>query len=128
MLFKIDENLPIEEPALLRRYGHDATTVFDEALQGSPDTLIAEVCRREQRALITLDLDFADIRAYPPESSSGSIVLRLTQLDKSHVLAALERIVSIFERETLRGRLWIVDEARVRNRGAEAPVQEDDEN
>lgn len=112
---------------LLRRHGHDATTVFDEALQGSPDTAIAAACRHEQRALITVDLDFADIRQYPPALSPGCIVLRLGHLDKAHVLMAPERVAPILQHEALRERLWIVDETKVRIRGAGTPALEDDE-
>ena len=63
MRFKLDENLPIELAELFRRSGHDAQTVFDEELAGAEDAEIASVCIRERRAIVTLDMDFADIRA-----------------------------------------------------------------
>src|SRR5215207_3502258 len=118
MLFKIDENLPVEAAILLRRNGHDTATVCDESLQGHPDEHIAEACRREQRVLITLDVDFSDIRTYPPEKSPGCVGLRLSRLDKTHVLTVLERTIPMFQQEPLSGHLWIVDEARLRIRGA----------
>ncbi len=34
MKFKIDENLPQEVAAVLRGSGHDAVSVFDQALSG----------------------------------------------------------------------------------------------
>jgi hypothetical protein len=34
---------------------------------GHSDAEIAQVCQREARVLVTMDLDFADIRAYPPQ-------------------------------------------------------------
>ncbi len=68
MKFKIDENSPVEVANLLTEQGHDALTVFQEHLDGAPDSYISIVCRREKRALITLDTDFADIRAYPPQN------------------------------------------------------------
>jgi predicted nuclease of predicted toxin-antitoxin system len=77
MRFKVDENLPTELTQLLVERGHDAHTVLDQRLGGSPDARIAEVCKREDRALITLDLGFADIRAYPPADYSGLVVFRL---------------------------------------------------
>ena len=55
MKFKIDENLPIEAALLLKGDGHDAVTIMEQNLSGTPDPNIAEVCRREGRALITLD-------------------------------------------------------------------------
>ena len=67
MRFKLDENLPIDVAQLLIQHGHDAKTVYDEALDGAKDEQIGEVCLNEERAFVTLDIDFADIRAYPPE-------------------------------------------------------------
>ena len=65
--FKIDESLHSEMAPFLRSQGHDAVTVWDEGLRGSSDTNLAKAYRAEGRTLVTLDLDFADIRAYPPE-------------------------------------------------------------
>ena len=67
MKFKIDENLPVEVLDLLNAAGHDALTVLDQNLIGEIDRTIMDVCKQEERALITLDLDFADMRSYPPE-------------------------------------------------------------
>ena len=66
MRFKIDKNLPIEVAEILRAAGHDAATVNDEALGGALDPDRAAVLKRDSRALVTLDLGFADIRSYPP--------------------------------------------------------------
>ena len=84
---------------------------------GEPDPSVAEVCSAEGRTLVTLDTDFADIRAYPPSEYAGIVVLRLRQQDKAHVLGVLHRIRPLLENEPLRGLLWIVDEERVRVRG-----------
>jgi predicted nuclease of predicted toxin-antitoxin system len=75
MKFKIDENLPVEVATALRGAGHDAFSVVDQGLRGQVDATIAEVCKREGRALVTLDLDFANVQAYPPAEYSGLIVL-----------------------------------------------------
>lgn len=64
--FKVDENLPREAQALRLSVGHDAQTVHEERLVGHPDATIFDICLREDRVLITLDLDFSDIRQYPP--------------------------------------------------------------
>ena len=62
MKFKVDENLPIEAAELLRQAGYEATTVHEEKLSGSTDLNLASICQQESRALVTLDVDFADIR------------------------------------------------------------------
>jgi len=68
---KFDENLPSDLGALLCADGHDAHSVLDEDLRGAADPAIAKVCQDEQRILITLDLDFAHIKNYPPQDYPG---------------------------------------------------------
>jgi len=116
MRFKTDENLHPEAADLFRQNGHDALTVYDQGLRGHDDGDIAAVCRCEQRALVTLDLDFSDLRVYPPAEYSGIIVLRLHDQSRPAVLRVLQRILPLFAAEPLAGNLWIVDEAQVRVR------------
>jgi len=81
---------------------------------GRPDPDIAAVCLAEKRAIITLDLDFADIRTYPPASYAGLVVLRVSSQDREHVLAVCRGLLPMFETEVLAGALWIVEDERVR--------------
>ena len=117
MKFKIDENLPVEVADLLRLAGHDAMTVREQHLVGQADPNVALVCQREERVLVTLDTDFADMRIYPPEQFSGLIVLRLRRQDKPHVLEIFTRLMRVFSSELLERHLWIVEEERIRIRG-----------
>ena len=112
MRFKVDENLPREACDLLKRAGHDATGVSQQGLGGADDARIYQVCQDEQRALLTLDVDFANLQAYDPKSSSGVIVLRLARQDRQRVLDALASPLPVLEREPLEKRLWIVEEER----------------
>ena len=73
MRFKIDENLPAEVSELLQASKHDAMTIIDQHMVSELDPRVASVCRFEERALITLDLDFSDIRTYPPTSIRESL-------------------------------------------------------
>jgi len=115
--FKVDENLPLEVAELLVSGGHDAVTVPQQKMGGTSDLMVATVCRQEDRAVVTLDLDFADIRGYPPADYPGIIVLRLFRIDKARLVAAIRRLLPIFNQEPLSGKLWIVDDTRVRIRG-----------
>lgn len=116
MRFKIDENLPIEAASVFQQAGHDAQTVLQQQLGGAPDHTITQVCQREGYALVTLDTDFGDIRAYPPEEFHGIIVLHLQRPVTSNVITHLERLVPILTREPLEGHLWIAEEGRLRIR------------
>lgn len=116
MRFKIDENLPIEAAEMLADEGHDALTVLDQQMSGDTDDQIAAVCQREKRVVVSLDLDFADIRVYPPKDFAGLIVLRLKKHDKIHVLEVIQRLLKAITAEPIENRLWIVDENRLRIR------------
>ena len=116
MKFKLDENRPVELAESLGKAGLDAVTVVAQDLGGRPDRDIISVCRNEDRALITLDVGFADIRLYPPESYPGLIVLRLARQDTPHVLALAAQLPELLQREAIDGCLWIVEEHRVRIR------------
>lgn len=56
MKFKLDENLSPSLAAVFAAAGHDAHSVVEQALGGQPDERVIDVCRRERRMLITLDL------------------------------------------------------------------------
>lgn len=116
MRFKLDENLPIEAANLLQQTGHNAETVHAEQLAGVNDQHLSEVCQQEQRILITLDLGFADIRNYPPEEYPGFVVLRSKRQDKPTILTIIQNLVGTFEKEDVAGKLWIVEEKRIRIR------------
>ena len=117
MRFKLDENLPAELAVELRGKGHDAHSVLDEHLGGATDQSIAVVCQNERRILITLDLDFANIRSYPPQFYHGIIILRLSRQDRNAVLAMTPRILELLQTEAISQRLWIMDENKTRIRG-----------
>jgi len=91
--FKVDENLPVEVAEYLRQAGYDTETVGEEGISGTSDAVLAEVCQIEKRVLLTLDTDFSDIRAYPPEQFSGLVVLRLRRQDKPSVLKVVARLI-----------------------------------
>lgn len=116
MKFKVDENLPVELAFVLREAGHDAMTVLEQSLGGSVDPRVAEVCKREGRCLVTLDLDFSNVQTYPPSEYPGLVVLRLHRQDKIYALAVFERVIPLLVTEPLVGTLWIVDETQVRVR------------
>ena len=120
MRFKVDENLPIDVADLLTSAGHNALTVFDQRLVGEADNRILDICQEEERTLITLDIDFSDMRSYPPEKYFGLIVLRLHRQDKGHVLETIRRIIPLLEEEKIERHLWIVEENRIRVRGKES--------
>jgi len=117
MKFKTDENLPVEVAEAMRAAGHDAVSVLEQNLGGWADPGVAEICRSEGRVLVSLDADFADVRAYPPQDYPGILVIRLKRQDKDSILAVVPRILRMLQLETIEHHLWIVTGERVRIRG-----------
>ncbi|MGH9665573.1 MAG: DUF5615 family PIN-like protein, partial [Bryobacteraceae bacterium] len=109
MKLKIDENLPAECAAILSHGGLQADTVADEGLTGADDSALAAKSQSEGRILVTLDLDFANIRAYPPAEFAGIIVLRPKRQDKQSVLALVRRLTFVLANRPPAGGLWIVE-------------------
>jgi len=113
---KTDENLPVEAADILRAEGHDVLTVNEQGLGGVCDADLAAVCRSEGGVLISLDVDFSDIRIQAPGTHPGIVVLRMSRQDKASILSVVRRLVTSLGAEQVVGRLWIVDERRIRVR------------
>ena len=60
--FKLDENLSRYLRRDIEALGHDVDTAADESLIGKPDDDVARAAKDAGRILLTLDLDFADLR------------------------------------------------------------------
>jgi predicted nuclease of predicted toxin-antitoxin system len=73
---KLDENLSRRLKDEIAALGYDAVTAGDERLLGRSDIVIAEAARAEGRVLLTLDLEFADMRKHPPGSHPGIVLFR----------------------------------------------------
>lgn len=108
--------MPIDAAPLLRGAGYECHTVYDERLAGAADPDVLSACRAEARVLLTLDLDFSDVRAYPPGTHPGIVVLRPRVPDRDSVLALPHRVLPLFATEPVGGALWIVGPERVRIR------------
>lgn len=116
MKFKVDENLPAEYAAILRDSGCEADTVGEESLSGSEDDVLFRHCCSGGRVLITLDVDFANVRAYPPESHCGIVVLRSKSQDKATLIGLLKRVLPTLVKRSPEKQLWIVEQDRIRYR------------
>jgi len=84
-----------------------------------PDPQLISVCMTEGRVLVTLDTDFGNILAYPPDRLPGIIVIRTDDQSKPALLSLLPRFISALEVESINHKLWIVEKHRIRIRGLE---------
>ena len=116
MLVKLDENLGRSHVELLRNAGHEADRIYDEGLSGETDSAVWERVCAEGRFFITLDLDFSDVRRYPPGSHQGILLLRARSRSRRAALQVLQRVLSEQQLDNLSGCLAVADEAHTRIR------------
>jgi predicted nuclease of predicted toxin-antitoxin system len=123
MRLKTDENLGLRVVDMLRQAGHDVRSVVDQGIQGAPDQNVIDLCHRENRGLVTMDLEFGNPLVFKPSDYSGIAILRLprgsTPDDLSGVVHTL--VIGLAQGE-IGGKLWIVQRGRIRQ------YQEQDDN
>ncbi len=120
MKFLVDADLSPETAAFLRRLSFDAKSLIEMRLGGLEDGEVIQLARKEQRAVITFDLDFGEIFYFSEQKQRGSvIVLRLEDQrienvnavleaflrrwkDKRTIKAAIERKLVILEQDRFR--------------------------
>jgi len=118
MVFLVDANLPRSLVDLISSLGHRVEFVRDIGMADAPDSAISEHAQKTGSILLTRDLDFADIRNYPPEDYAGIVVFRLPD---DAVATEIVRVAERFLRgpsftPQISGHLAIVEQDRVRFR------------
>jgi hypothetical protein len=101
---KLDENLGLSAIELLRHAGYAAERVYDEGLSGAKDPVVWQRVCQEHRFFITLDLDFADIRRFPPGSHPG---VPFAQAEEPQPRCRLERVAAGLARVSFANPQWV---------------------
>lgn len=115
MRLKLDENLGRSAAGLLRHAGHDVATIAEQELWGTADRALIEICLAERRCLVTLDMDFGNPLLLNPSDYAGIAVLRLPpRPSHENLLETIQTLIGGIARETIEGRLWIVQRGRIR--------------
>ena len=119
MKLKLDENLSRHLKPVLTELGHDVLTAADEDLLSRPDTEVATRATGEGRILLTLDIEFADLRKYPPGSHPGIVLFRPGTLGPLSVNRFVEQFARSTDLATLSGCVAVVEPHGVRVRQPE---------
>jgi predicted nuclease of predicted toxin-antitoxin system len=115
-LLKLDENLAQSHVDYLNAAGYSAERVTEEGLSGADDVVVWQRAVAEGRLFLTLDLDFADVRRFPPGSHPGILLLRPRNRSRDAVLEILRRVVQEQPLNTLAGCFAVADSNHTRIR------------
>ena len=116
---KIDEDLPRVIAQMLRSRGHDAASVREQGLQGTPDAALWGEIQAEGRCLVTADKGFADLRRYAPGSHAGIVLLRSRDQSRHSFLALAVLAADRLNRGSMIGTIAVVTEHGIRVRRPE---------
>ena len=115
MNLKLDENLGERGADLFRAASHDVATIHGQQMCSATDEEVIAACHDEARCLVTLDLDFGNPLRFPPWEYSGIAVLRLPpKPSDADLWSACHTLIGGLIRESIAGKLWIVQRARIR--------------
>jgi len=117
----LNANLSHETASFLRDLGFDALCLLEEGLGAITDEEVVELAKKENRIIITFDLDFGQLYHFREEGKIGVVILRLKDQTVEATNAVLGRFFDDFKgKETqLQKSLVIVEEDRYRRYSAE---------
>nr|VFK13867.1 MAG: Predicted nuclease, contains PIN domain, potential toxin-antitoxin system component [Candidatus Kentron sp. LPFa] len=120
MDFLLDANMPRAAQRVLTEAGHFAKHVRELGLGNASDEVIDWFAQVEGLILVTRDLDFSDVRNYPPENSAGRLVLRVDDTSTAREIALLlQRFLALPQLVSqIPGHLVVLDNNRARFRPA----------
>lgn len=106
MKFLIDENVRKEIIDFIKGLGYDVLL----APQGSKDEEIAKIAKEEDRIILTHDIHFADILAYPPKEFNGIIRIRIHPPNAETIITALKNLLQKLPLSEIDKKLIILEE------------------
>ena len=114
MKLKLDENVDLRVVTFLRLAGHDVETVPSQGLTSAPDVELINVCRQEERCLVTADRGFGNRMRFNPSEYAGIVVIRLTSRPNfTDWREAIETLILGLEQAEVFGKLWIIRQGTI---------------
>lgn len=116
MKFLADMGVSMTTVDALRQIGEEAIHLREEGLQRLPDSDILEKAKREQRVVLTFDLDFGDLLAAGGGGTPSVVLFRLRNQTPDSVTPRLISVLKACRVDLERGAIVIVEDDRYRLR------------
>jgi predicted nuclease of predicted toxin-antitoxin system len=116
MRFLADMGVSQQVIEWLRTKGHDAVHLREEGLQRLPNGEIFQKAGREQRVVLTFDLDFGEILAASAGQVVSVVLFRLRNTRADFVIQRLDAVLNQSRAELSQGAIVVVEDGRHRVR------------
>jgi len=100
----------------LRSQQHDAVHAYQIGFATAPDEEIFEHAIREERIIITADLDYTRLLVYSRLSKPGLILFRGGNYSETEMLNLLKLVMTSVPNNELENSIIVVDSKRIRKR------------
>jgi predicted nuclease of predicted toxin-antitoxin system len=121
MHIKVDEDIPPIAASWLRDQNHQASTVVEQGMGGWKDDQLWVRVQAEQQFLLTADKGFGDIRAFPPGTHGGILLLRPDEDGIRPILDLLQMVLRQVDLSQLLGTIAVATPRGLRIRRPQAP-------
>jgi predicted nuclease of predicted toxin-antitoxin system len=116
MKLLLDMGVAPRTAEFLRMHGHDAVHLRELGLVKLPDPEIVRLAERENRVIVTFDLDFSRIVALGRLAQPSVILFRLDQFTTDEIQKQLVELLRQVSSDLEAGAIVVVDSERVRVR------------
>ena len=99
---------------VLRDYGHEGVHAHQLGKDRATDRELLAIARREERVVITADLDFPQLLALSAAEGPGIILFRGGNYTNLEMCDLLERVLQQVPPKTLERSICVVDKQRIR--------------
>jgi predicted nuclease of predicted toxin-antitoxin system len=114
--FLVDMPLSPGLAVWLGQQGHDAVHALDLGLSRAPDELILELARREERMVVTADLDYPRLLALARAEAPGLILFRGGDYSEQESIDCLRRALETIPEEEWVTSIVVIEKDRIRRR------------
>jgi predicted nuclease of predicted toxin-antitoxin system len=99
---------------VLHAYGHEGVHAHQIGKDRAPDIELLNIARREDRIIITADLDFPKLLALSLSEGPGIILFRGGNYSDVEMCELLERVLKRVPTEVMENSICVVDKKRIR--------------
>jgi len=114
--FLVDMQLSPALASWLKQQNHDAIHVYHYGLGQASDEEILEAARKENRVVITADLDFPRLLALIDLKSPGIVLFRGGDFSENQIIGLMTLVLKSIPEEEFETSLIVIDNKRIRKR------------